>query len=114
MQPLSLTVYLLITVIVSIIGIWICGKSSDLLGVHDHSGIVWDEFAGFFLTMIAVPPAWQWVVAGFVLFRLFDILKPWPIGWLDKRISGGLGIMLDDLLAGGFAWLVLQFLLAVW
>ena len=114
MAQLPLAGYLAVLLLVILAGIPICGRTSRDLGVHDHGGIVWDEFAGFFLTMIAVPPAWQWVVAGFVLFRLFDILKPWPIGWLDKRISGGLGIMLDDLLAGGFAWLVLQFLLAVW
>ena len=108
MQPLSLTVYLLITVIVSIIGIWICGKSSDLLGVHDHSGIVWDEFAGYFVTMIAAPSGWVWVVIGFALFRLFDIWKPWPISVLDKQVHGGLGIMVDDLLAGFFALVCLQ------
>ena len=64
--------------------------------------------AGYLLTMIAAPQAWWWSLIGFALFRLFDILKPWPIGWADRRVSGGLGIMLDDLLAGLMAWLVLQ------
>lgn len=80
-------------------------------GGHDHPGIVWDEFAGLFVTMIAVPVTWGTVLAGFILFRLFDILKPWPISWLDKKVSGGLGIMLDDLVAGVFALAILHLLL---
>jgi len=107
-QPLTLPLYLLITTIVCITGVWICGKSSDLLGVHDHSGIVWDEFAGYFITMIAAPVGWVWIIVGFALFRLFDIWKPWPISILDKQIHGGLGIMLDDILAGVFSLIILQ------
>lgn len=103
--------YLYVLSIVIIAGIWICGKASEDLGVHDHPGIVWDEFAGLFITMIAVPVSWKTVTAGFILFRLFDILKPWPIGWLDKKVSGGLGIMLDDIVAGCFAALVLHLLI---
>ena len=108
MQPLSLPIYLLVTAIVCVLGIWICGKSSELLGVHDHSGIVWDEFAGYFVTMIAAPSGWLWIIIGFVLFRLFDIWKPWPISVLDKKVHGGLGIMVDDILAGVFSLIVLQ------
>ncbi len=107
---LPLGAYLAILAVVILAGIWICGRASRDLGVHDHPGVVWDEFAGFFVTMIAAPAGWLWVVAGFVLFRVFDILKPWPIGWLDRRVGGGLGIMLDDLLAGAYAWVVLQLL----
>ncbi|MGB5776285.1 MAG: phosphatidylglycerophosphatase A, partial [Sedimenticolaceae bacterium] len=70
--------------------------------------IVWDEIAGFLLTMVAAPPGWYWVVIGFLLFRLFDIWKPWPIRWLDREIGGGLGIMLDDIVAGLFAAACLQ------
>lgn len=76
------------------------------MGVHDHGSIVWDEFAGFWITMGLVPllgiPVndWKWLFAGFVLFRFFDMVKPWPIGWLDKRVHGGLGIMIDDIVAG--------------
>ncbi len=85
-------------------GVWICGESARRLGVHDHSGIVWDEIAGFAITMLAVPSsAWYWWVAGFALFRFFDIVKPWPIREADHRLRGGLGIMLDDVLAGVFA-----------
>lgn len=108
MQGLSLSFYLLITAVVCVVGIWICGKSSELLGVHDHSGIVWDEFAGYFVTMIAAPTGWLWVIIGFALFRLFDIWKPWPISILDKQVHGGLGIMVDDILAGVFSLLCLQ------
>ena len=110
MQPLSLPSYLLVTAIVCVVGVWICGKSSELLGVHDHSGIVWDEFAGYFVTMIAAPTGWLWIVVGFVLFRLFDIWKPWPISVLDKKVHGGLGIMVDDILAGIFALIGVQLL----
>jgi len=111
LSQLSLPIYLVIVSIAIIGGIYLCGKTSDDLGVHDHSGIVWDEFCGFWLTMIAVPVTWQWMVAGFVLFRIFDIIKPWPINWLDKQVPGGLGIMLDDVLAAFYAWLSLQLLL---
>jgi phosphatidylglycerophosphatase A len=110
MQGLSLPIYLAITAVVCVVGVWICGKSSELLGVHDHSGIVWDEFAGYFVTMIASPAGWVWIIVGFALFRLFDIWKPWPISVLDKQVHGGLGIMVDDILAGVFSLLILQLL----
>lgn len=88
-------------------GVWICGESSRRLGVHDHPGIVWDEIGGFFLLMLVAPPGWGWALAGFVAFRLFDILKPWPIRDIDHRMSGGAGIMLDDALAAVYAAIVL-------
>jgi len=105
---LDLWLYLLITLIVTVVGIYICDYTSKALGVHDHSGIVVDEIAGYFITMIAVPFDWIWVIVGFLLFRFFDILKPWPISWLDKNLHGGLGIMLDDVLAGIFALICLH------
>ncbi len=110
MQDLSATYYLLILLAASLVGVYLCGKTADDLGVHDHPGIVWDEFVGYWLTMFMAPSGWLWVVIGFVLFRIFDILKPWPISWLDKRVAGGFGIMVDDLLAGVFALLCLQLL----
>jgi len=97
---LSLGYYLALVVASFLLGVWLCGRTSSDLGVHDHGGIVWDEFVGLWITYLALPEGVSWVVIGFVLFRLFDILKPWPIGWVDKRVSGGLGIMLDDVLAG--------------
>lgn len=108
MLQLSLGSYLILTAGVCVAGVWLCDKSSRLLGVHDHGGIVWDEFAGFFITMIAAPTGWLWIVVGFALFRLFDIWKPWPISLLDKKVEGGLGIMLDDMVAGVYALICLQ------
>lgn len=105
---LPLPVYGLMLAVIVVLGIWLCGRAARDLGVHDHPGIVWDEIAGYLLTMLAAPTGWIWVLFGFVLFRLFDIWKPWPINWLDRRVAGGLGIMLDDLVAGVFAALVLQ------
>jgi phosphatidylglycerophosphatase A len=94
-----------------LLGIWICGAASRQLQVHDHPGIVWDEFVGFWITMWAVPPDWIWVIAGFVLFRIFDIAKPWPVSVLDRKVGGGLGIMADDMLAGALACLTLHVVL---
>ncbi len=99
--------YLGLTLAVSVAGIWICRRASRQLGVHDHPGIVWDEFAGLLITMLPAPSAWPWVLIGFGLFRLFDIWKPWPIRWADRRVKGGTGIMLDDVMAGVIAALVL-------
>ncbi|MDC1286854.1 phosphatidylglycerophosphatase A [Gammaproteobacteria bacterium] len=90
------------------IGVFLCGYTSEALGEHDHGGIVWDEFVGFWITMIAVPLTWQWILAGFVLFRLFDIVKPWPVKVADAKMKGGFGIMFDDLLAGLYALISLQ------
>lgn len=107
-RPLPDWAYLLVVMVLFLLGIWLCGKVSRDLGVHDHAGIVWDEWVGFLFTLWLAPPGWGWLLVGFLLFRLFDILKPWPIGWLDRRVSGGLGIMLDDLVAGLFAFLIIQ------
>ncbi len=107
----SLPGYLVITALFSVVGIWICDKTSKDLGVHDHSGIVWDEIVGYLITMILVPLTWYWVLAGFVLFRFFDILKPWPISILDKKVSGGFGIMVDDIVAGVFSLGVMHLLI---
>ncbi|EGV51863.1 phosphatidylglycerophosphatase A [endosymbiont of Riftia pachyptila (vent Ph05)] len=108
LQSQPLPAYLTILLGLFLIGIPICGRTSDDLGVHDHGGIVWDEVVGYLVTMSLAPPGWLWLVLGFLLFRLFDILKPWPIRWIDRRVSGGFGIMFDDLLAGLFALVVMQ------
>lgn len=106
-----LYLYILLAVLGSIVGIWICGKAARDMGVHDDSSIVWDEVIGMMITMCAVPLTWQSIVVGFILFRLFDIIKPWPISYLDKNLHGGLGIMLDDVVAGLAALGCMQFLL---
>jgi phosphatidylglycerophosphatase A len=89
-------------------GVWLCAVAERELGAPDHPSVVWDEIVGYLLTMFLAPPGWAWAAAGFVLFRLFDIWKPFPIGTLERRVRGGLGIMLDDLLAGVYAFAVLQ------
>jgi phosphatidylglycerophosphatase A len=95
--------HLAVIALLAVAGIAICDRAARDLGVPDHPGIVWDEIVGYLLTMLAAPPGWPWLVAGFTLFRLFDIFKPWPVSIADRRVHGGLGIMLDDLLAGGYA-----------
>lgn len=92
-------------------GVWVCGRSAKLLGLHDCPGIVFDEIVGFLVAAapllpalgLTSGPAWAWLIAAFLLFRLFDIWKPWPIRWLDAQVHGGFGIMVDDLLAGVYA-----------
>jgi phosphatidylglycerophosphatase A len=106
---LPLLEYVLLMIALFIAGIWICARAGEVLGIHDHGAIVWDEMVGFWVTMISAPPAWPWIVVGFVLFRAFDILKPWPINWLDRQVSGGLGVMVDDLIAGIYAAICLYF-----
>ncbi len=106
--PLSLPAYAVFLALAFVLGVYLCDRASRDLQVHDHPGIVWDEFVGYWITLFAAPAGWLWVLVAFVLFRLFDILKPWPIGWLDRRVHGGLGIMLDDVVAGLMAWACLQ------
>lgn len=108
MSHLSLPVYLALTLLSVLVGIYICGKAANDMQVHDHGAIVWDEVAGLLITLIAAPAGWVWILVGFGLFRFFDILKPWPIRWLDAKVHGGLGIMIDDVLAGVFAFMCLQ------
>jgi len=88
-------------------GIWICGESARRIGVHDHGGIVWDEIAGMYVTLLVAPPTIAAWALGFALFRVFDIAKPWPIRDLDHRLRGGIGIMLDDLAAALYALILL-------
>lgn len=89
------------------VGVYLCGVSARRLGAHDPGGIVWDEMAAYWLTVAFLPLQWSWWLAAFLLFRLFDILKPWPIPWVERRFGGGLGIMLDDVVAAGYAIAVL-------
>ena len=103
-------IYLFVTLLAFLLGIYVCDRTARFLDVHDDARIVWDEIVGYLLTMFLIPAGWFWVVAGFVLFRLFDIWKPQPIRWVDARVGGGLGIMLDDVLAAFFAWISLELL----
>ena len=118
--------FLIITILSCVIGSWICGRTSELMGGHDNPHIVWDEWAGIWLTLlplsymgIADGNFWQniaqissivAIIIAFILFRFFDIIKPPPIGWADKKVAGGLGIMLDDIIAGIMAaavWIII-------
>lgn len=114
LAPAGNVIFITATILSCIAGVYFCGKTAADMGVHDHGSIVWDEVAGMLLTFLFVPLSISTLIAGFVLFRIFDILKPWPIGPVDKTVHGGLGIMLDDILAGimacvclhGLIWLV--------
>ena len=107
-SDLSLPMYSLFIAVMTLLGIWFCDVASRELGVHDHPGIVWDEFVGYWITLWALPTSWTWIIAGFVVFRIFDIIKPWPIGPLDKKVKGGFGIMIDDIVAGILACITLH------
>jgi phosphatidylglycerophosphatase A len=114
MADLPLPVYAGLLVVAFAVGVWVCGLSGKALGKTDHGAIVWDEFVGVWLTLFAVAPEWPQVLAGLLLFRFFDILKPPPIRTLEKRLPGGLGVMADDVLAAVFAALALQAGLMGW
>lgn len=105
---LPLLVQLACLILAIVLGIWACGRCARALGEHDHGAIVWDEFAGLWLTLLGMQPTLLNLVLGFALFRILDIAKPWPIRVADRRVHGGLGIMLDDLLAGALACLILH------
>ncbi|NPA71278.1 MAG: phosphatidylglycerophosphatase A [Gammaproteobacteria bacterium] len=93
-----------VLIVATAVGSYICGRSSELLNVHDHGGIVWDEFVGIWLVLLLLPEqSWLFWGLAFLTFRLFDIWKPWPIKWIDEHIEGGFGIMLDDVLAAIYA-----------
>ncbi|WP_392566247.1 phosphatidylglycerophosphatase A [Utexia brackfieldae] len=100
--------YWLIVIVATIFGCWICQKTADHIGKADPGSVVWDEFVGMWIALFFMPVvSWLWVLAVFVIFRFFDILKPWPIGWFDQKIKGGVGIMLDDIIAGIFSVIVI-------
>ncbi len=101
MTFLPLQLYSMVVLVGISVGVYLCHRTARDMGVHDHGSIVWDEFIGMWITLMAIPVinGW-WVLAGFITFRLFDIWKPWPIRWFDKNVHGGMGIMVDDIIAG--------------
>lgn len=100
--------YIIVVFLAFLLGVWVCDYVSQELGVHDYKGIVWDEVIGYLITMWLAPQGVFWMLLGFILFRIFDIWKPFPIRSIDEKIQGGLGIMLDDVAAAIPAWLVMQ------
>lgn len=96
--------YLFVVLFSIAIGVSICHRTAKDMQTHDHGSIVWDEFVGMWITLAALPTNnWQWIAIGFVVFRLFDMWKPWPIRWFDRYVHGGLGIMVDDIVAALFS-----------
>ena len=108
LSELAVAPYIGVCVVLFTAGVWICERAADDLNEHDHPSIVYDEIVGYLITMIAIPAQWPWILAGFTLFRIFDIIKPWPISVLDRRVKGGFGIMIDDLAAALLALAVLH------
>lgn len=107
-QPLGLWWHLGIVGVTLVAGIYICDWVAKDMQIKDPGCIVWDEFVGLWVTLILCPPGWYWLVLGILLFRFFDILKPWPVNWLDKNLQGGFGIMIDDVAAGIYSLVCLQ------
>ncbi|MFP2306722.1 phosphatidylglycerophosphatase A [Citrobacter braakii] len=103
--------YSLVVMLSICIGVYLCHQTAKDMGVHDHGSIVWDEFVGMWITLMALPNHdWQWVAAGFVIFRILDMWKPWPIRWFDRNVHGGTGIMIDDIVAGILSAGILYFI----
>jgi phosphatidylglycerophosphatase A len=112
LRGLSVPAWLAVIVVAFAVGVWACDVAGRVIGVDDHRSLVWDEFVGLWITLLpALLAPWWAVVAGFALFRLFDVWKPWPIAWFDRRVKGGFGVMLDDAIAGVFAGIVLYLVL---
>ena len=108
LRPLPLVAYLLFVIGFIIFSSWLSDRISRETNTHDHPGMCIDEFVGFFVTMIHAPRGWWWILLGFVLFRLFDIWKPWPINIIDEKVHGGWGMIFDDVVAGLFAMILIQ------
>ena len=100
LSSLPIWYYSAFLVLAILFGIWLCDRAALDMDCHDHPSIVWDEFCGYWVTMLFLPREWHWAIAGCVLFRIFDIWKPGLIRWLDRSVKGGFGIMMDDIAAG--------------
>lgn len=107
-QDMGSMFYLTLVLVFFVSGILMSSYTTKALGVDDHPAIVWDEIVGYLITMCYAPDDWWWLIIGFVLFRIFDILKPWPVNLADKHVKGGLGIMLDDVIAGIYSLTIMQ------
>jgi phosphatidylglycerophosphatase A len=108
LRTLPFPYYAIALVLAFAIGVWVSAWVVRRSGVQDPQVVVWDEFVGVWIALIAAPIGWTWMLAGFASFRLFDIWKPWPVSWADEKLHGGLGVMLDDVFAGIYALIVMQ------
>jgi len=108
LKNLPNSLYLIAVILIALGSAWLCDIVSKEIKVHDHSGMNIDEIVGFLVTMCYAPEGWWWILFGFVLFRLFDIWKPWPINAIDEKVHGGFGMILDDVVAGIFSLIVIQ------
>jgi len=108
LRMLRLPFYAIVIVVAFAIGVWASAWVVRRSGVQDPQVVVWDEFVGVWIALAAAPAGWIWMLAGFALFRLFDIWKPWPVSWADEKLHGGLGVMLDDVFAGVYALIIMQ------
>lgn len=108
LMKLSMFYYVIITVVANVVGVWLCGEANRIFGTDDHPAAVWDEIGAFLIVMIGVPFTWYYILLGIALFRFFDIYKPGPIRWVENNIKGGMGVMLDDILAALASWIILQ------
>jgi phosphatidylglycerophosphatase A len=109
-RSLPLAVYITLVVLITIGSMWLCERVSREINTHDHQGMCLDEIVGYLVTMTGAPHGIIWIILGFILFRIFDIWKPWPIDFVDRRVSGGFGMILDDVLAGIYSILILKLL----
>ncbi|MBN6709675.1 phosphatidylglycerophosphatase A [Haemophilus haemoglobinophilus] len=104
LQVISPFSFAIFTALCFLLGCYLCQKTADDMGVHDHGSIVWDEFVGIFIVLLAIPDlSLLWCSIAFITFRFFDILKPYPIRYFDHKLESGFGIMLDDVLAAIYA-----------
>jgi phosphatidylglycerophosphatase A len=114
LNELPLPYYALALIVASALGVWACAWVVRKAGVADPGFAVWDEFVGLWIALaplVGIPVSWAWIAAGFILFRIFDIWKPWPVSWADRHVDGGFGVMLDDVIAGLYAAIVLEVML---
>ena len=107
---LPLYLYLPCVLVIGLAACWLAGRAEHIFGEKDNRRIVIDEVVGLLITMAAVPPTWRYLLAGFVLFRIFDVLKPPPIRLIERKVKGGYGVVLDDVLAGIYAQIALRIL----
>lgn len=110
LRPLPTSIYVIVVILIALGSMWLSDRVSREIQVHDHQGMCLDEFVGYFVTMIGAPHGVLWIVLGFILFRLFDIWKPWPVDYVDSHVPGGAGMILDDVCAGIYSFAILKVL----